>query len=232
VTRQRSFACFLVVLASVLVFFLAHAELFPPPLQPFRGESRFSGLLLATRVCLLGAVLLGTPGTRTLLVALTTSGLFVASLASTSLFVPFSVVALAAFLRASLPGRSVQPSTNPARPDAAALWTMAGAVVLIALAASTSLRKDPRPPVFENPAKETTYWLERDNLFRARDAAARWVNVRRAPPDAPELLLARIEWELGHHDAARARTRAVAAETRSPAVARDAARLLAEWVQP
>jgi hypothetical protein len=152
------------------------------------------------------------------------SAMFVGFLAARVLAAPFVLLALAIVLRASL--------------RRAAGWRgsagIAGIAVCVLTWAIAGARAPESPPVATSAAQETTAARERNNLFEARLWAERWVtesaagNGGRGPGDAA-LVLAQIDWELGHRTRARSLAADVAARGADADVRRRASEKVGAW---
>ena len=192
------------------------------PTAAFAAHDGIARVLLAARIGLLFVAWLGLtarddrPQRFAFAIA---CGLFAGSLAMVGLFAPFVVAAAVASLRA------LAVATSRVR-----VTSLLGAVVALAVlvgAARISTRPAPAPP--DDVAGLTAYWLDRENLFEARFWATQWASAERERPGEGQLLLARIDWELGHRDVARSLLADVAARAPSPDARRRAVAQLAAW---
>jgi hypothetical protein len=112
-------------------------------------------------------------------------------------------------------------------------WRMGGAFALVAsllLAAASALPPSARETGSDtDPAAETTAAIERGNLFEARLWGERWVAENPERSGDAALVLAEIDWHLGH----RAQARTIAADVAVHAPEEDTRRRanehLLEW---
>ncbi len=151
---------------------------------------------------------------------------FVASLVVPSLTALFLLLTLALIgralfsrARASSRGRALAGALG-----AAGLLLLGLAIVVPDATAATDGGGD--------PAAETRAALARGNLFEARFWGERWVAET---PDAlgdAALLLAQVDWDLGHHGRARAIAAEVAARGVDSDVRRTAGARLERWKEP
>jgi len=152
---------------------------------------------------------------------------FVGSLAARSLAIP--LVALVVALVARVTIRRDRDGDESLR-RASGAFASIGAVLL---GTAILLPATPRRIVSDlGPAEETRAALERGNLFEARFWGERWVAESPDSPGDAALVLAEIDWDLGHH----ARALAIATEisTRSPdeELRRRANERLSQWKEP
>jgi hypothetical protein len=177
------------------------------PLEPFSASEPGDRALLLARAALLFSAWLA-PRRRVFVVA---CALFVGSLAARGLFVPFAAVAALA-----------------AWPERRARLLSAGSLVACVLLAAIMSRPPDVPASAGNPAAETVAWIQRDNLFQARFWAVQWANGERGDGDG-HLALAKLDWELGHHDDARAIAGDVAAHGTDDGTRQRASDQLRAW---
>ncbi len=192
------------------------------PSAAFAASDTIARLLLAARVTLLFLAWLGLVARddRAQRVAFAIAcGLFVGSLAIVALFVPFALSALVVCVR--------HVAVASSRTRFASAIGAIFAISMLVLGSQYSARPAPAPP--EDVAGLTAYWLDRENLFEARFWATQWAGAERERPGEGQLLLARIDWELGHRDAARSLLADVVARAPSPDARRRAATQLATW---
>jgi hypothetical protein len=187
---------------------LAHAIGLSSPLRALDTGEPGDLPMLAARAALLVAVAWSGRGPRP---RLAVGALFVASLAARGLLLPFAVAALAA----------AWPSRR--------LLAAAGGAAIASVVLSVVAARPPAPPPWAGyPAAETTFYVARDNLFRARAAAVRWASVERGAGGG-HLALAKIDWQLGHADEARALAADVAARGEDDGLRRRAEDALRAW---
>jgi hypothetical protein len=149
-------------------------------------------------------------------------GAFVGSLAARSLTLPFLLLVLMLVSRVVI--------RRPPGGRVCAALAGIGALVLVVAA---RLPAKVEPLVGEaDPARETRAAIARGNLFEARLWAERWatggVDGARGADD-PALLLAEIDWNLGHHERARSIAADVAAHASDAELRRRAAERVIQW---
>ena len=202
--------------------FALRAFAFADPTAAFTASDGIARILLAARIALLFLAWLALTAhdDRPQRVAFAiTCGLFVGSLAHNVLFVPFAVAALVVCVR------WLSIASSRARVASAIGAVVAVASVLVAT--RFAARPVAAPP--EDVAGLTSYWIDRENLFEARFWATQWASAERERPGEGQLLLARIDWELGHRDVARSLLSDVVARAPSADARRRAAAQLATW---
>jgi hypothetical protein len=195
-------------------------------LAPLQAQTGREGLLLWARAGLTWLALERLAGRRdgraaTLALAVVVS--LAASTFSTVLFLPLAALCLAVtgWARTAGTDRGILDAPIGARGALVALAALVATLVVGPPAPTT-------PPAERDVASETLHWIDVGNPFRARQAASAWAAIEQAPGRAA-LVLAGLEWELGHRAVATERARALAERGRSPDVARDARSLLAGW---
>jgi hypothetical protein len=150
--------------------------------------------------------------------------LFVGGLAWRVLAIPFGLFVFALVLRAAL--------RRAAGWRGSTVLAALGALVFLLSALSAGVARTERSAGGladrePDPATETRGALERGNLFQARFWGERWA-VERPDGDAA-VVLAEINWALGHRARARAPAADVAARATEPALRRRADAHLSEW---
>lgn len=192
------------------------------PGAAFVADDAMGRVLLALRVALLFAAWLSLVGrddrAQRALFAVA-CGLFVGSLAFASLFAPFVLAVIA------LEARRLVTATPRVRVTSGAFAVVAVAATI----ASSSLAARPPAPVPDDAPRLTVYWIDRENLFEARFWATQWARAEEAQPGDAQIVLARIDWELGHRAEARALLADVVGRGRSEDARRRARAQLESW---
>jgi hypothetical protein len=154
---------------------------------------------------------------------LVTGGAFLGFLAARALVIGLAAFALALVVRASLRG----PPGFRGR-GASQVFASVGALLL---AAAFVLGSTPAPVVATEvtAAEETQAALDRGNLFEARLWAERWAGESPDGPTDAALLLAQIDWELGHRERALSIAADVSARGVDEDLRRRASERLAAW---
>ena len=148
-------------------------------------------------------------------------GLFAGALVARGLTVPFLLLALWLVSRAA-----IRRSSGWRRSGA-----FAGFAALL-LAVAIAIPAPPRPASADaDPAEETRGALAQGNLFEARLWGERWAAETPERPGEPALLLAQINWDLGHRVRARAIAADVSARSSDPELRRRAAERVAQWTE-
>ncbi len=182
------------------------------PLSPLSAQASPVGL--AVRLALLAEAWLFCRDRPARLGVVT--ALFVASLAwqvTVLLLVPVAV------------GASILSRGRP--PRRAVVLVAVGA---IGLALGASRRPGETPPPPDDPALASAWWLGRDNLWRAHEAALRWASSEHDAPGRGFVALAEIDWRLGDREKAARVLRKVLEGARDPEAR--AEQLERQWKEP
>jgi hypothetical protein len=143
---------------------------------------------------------------------------FVGALVARPLGLLFLVLGVALVLHALI---------RPPRAWTSGSFALAG---LVLLSLSRAFPPSPAPQAVDaDPAAETIAALERGNLFQARLWGERWVAEYPDRAGDAALVLAEIDWRLGHHERARAIAADVASRGPDVHTQRRATARLLEW---
>jgi hypothetical protein len=204
-------------------------------LEPLQAQTGRQGLWLAARGIALWLVIRATDERRGRLawaLPLFAVSLFVASLAVRALALPLLAVSVLVTWGGDAGGAPRRRVALLVRRFGLVLAVAGVSLGLAPLVASLVARVvAPSGDATPNVAVQTVSWLERDNPFRARSAAAAWASTEAREPGEGTLVLSEIEWSLGHREVALGRARDAAERARNPGVARRAAELRDLWLR-
>jgi hypothetical protein len=228
VLGRKTLTIFAAFAAAAVLVVVAPSELAADPWRAFVAQSEHGRAGLALRVGLLTVAVFGLAPRRDLRAVSTLAvvlALFAASLAFAGVVVPFAIVAFVALL-------AFTRSEDRAR---ISVWisAVAGASLLLCLPWFSPPKHGSAPRLGDkvDVGSETARWLERDNLFRARQFAAAWASAETGGPGEAALLVCRIDWRLGHRARARGAALNIAANAPARDVAARAAEFAASWAK-
>jgi len=154
---------------------------------------------------------------------LVSSAVFVGALATRALVVPLLAASLAGVV-AGLAGRRIGPGEKARIAVIAVLG-----IAFVSLAAVTTSADPTASATDVDPAAETRAALAHGNLFEARLWSERWAAETPDQRGEAALLLAEIDWSLGHRVLARGLAADVAIRATDAEVRRRASVHAAEW---